>query len=358
MAQVTPAEMATLDPYYDNVVLQLSGDELACGRQHYQKPITAYGNAQISTAQSKFGGSSIYLDGTSYVTAPSDITFNLTNNHFCYEICVYPTNASAGNNFGGTLFQNILGQNQFGSATNASVCFNLCGMKPQTLVFNTTGYFGLTTSASSIPINTWSHIAYVRTGSTFYLFVNGTNVATATSTESVNSSTRVMPIGADSTGNCKYQGYLDELRITNGLARYTSNFTPPTEEFPWLEQIKYGNHGFTSALGIRAMAPPEALDSLGIRKISREHPRHNRDIYYGGNGMITGTVENTPHTHVYRRVQLIHDATKSIIRETWSDPVTGEYTFTNIDRNATYTVLSYDHTGNYRAVIADKQTPT
>lgn len=85
-----------------------------------------------------------------------------------------------------------------------------------------------------------------------------------------------------------------------------------------------------------------------------------RDVYYGGPGVITGTVEEkgTPaNTPLRRRVVLIEERSRTAIRETWSDADTGAYTFRHIATGMKYTVLTYDHAGNYRAVAADGLTP-
>ena len=89
--------------------------------------------------------------------------------------------------------------------------------------------------------------------------------------------------------------------------------------------------------------------------------RNAKDLYFGGHGAITGTVKekHTPsNTPVYRRVRLIRDRDGRFVQETWSDPITGAYSFSDLDPVETYTALSYDHTGNFRAVAADKLTPT
>ena len=84
------------------------------------------------------------------------------------------------------------------------------------------------------------------------------------------------------------------------------------------------------------------------------------DIYDGGRGRITGTVKekNTPaNTPLMRRVVLLSMPGSRAIRETWSDPVTGVYEFTEVAMDRVYTVVSYDHTGIYRGVVADNLTP-
>jgi hypothetical protein len=75
---------------------------------------------------------------------------------------------------------------------------------------------------------------------------------------------------------------------------------------------------------------------------------------------LTGTVaeRGTPNAPLRRRVNLIEQITGRVIRETWSDAATGAYSFPNIMGGRKYTVVSYDHTGFYRAVIADSLEPT
>ncbi len=79
--------------------------------------------------------------------------------------------------------------------------------------------------------------------------------------------------------------------------------------------------------------------------------------YLWGKGRITGTVKVTPATPVARRVVLLREPGLQVVTETVSNPATGEYVFDRINPAVTYTVVSYDHTGQYRAVIADNQAP-
>jgi hypothetical protein len=80
---------------------------------------------------------------------------------------------------------------------------------------------------------------------------------------------------------------------------------------------------------------------------------------YSGRGCIASTVKrkNTPvNTPLRRRVRLIHERSGLPIRETWSDNITGDYRFDWIDEAGTYSVVSYDHLHDYRAVVADNLT--
>lgn len=72
-----------------------------------------------------------------------------------------------------------------------------------------------------------------------------------------------------------------------------------------------------------------------------------------GSHQVVGTVKVTPATPAYRKVTLFDSVSRLLIREVWSDPVTGAYAFHNI-RAGTFFVVSVDHTNTHNAVIADR----
>lgn len=78
----------------------------------------------------------------------------------------------------------------------------------------------------------------------------------------------------------------------------------------------------------------------------------------GGQGRIAGTVkvDSTPDYPVWRRVRLFALRDGRLAREAWSDPTTGAYSFDYVSRDLKFTVISYDHTGQYNAVVADNLT--
>ncbi len=81
-------------------------------------------------------------------------------------------------------------------------------------------------------MTTWTHIAFSRNSGTNRLFVNGTSVATNTNSWTQTfTSTNVLLIGQTIGQDRPFDGYIDELRITRGVARYTANFTAPTSTF-------------------------------------------------------------------------------------------------------------------------------
>ena len=80
------------------------------------------------------------------------------------------------------------------------------------------------------------------------------------------------------------------------------------------------------------------------------------DVVYGGSGSISGQVTalgSPTDTPLRRRVRLHREREGTVVREVWSDPVTGIYTFAGITPGIKYTVIAYDYTLTYRAVAKD-----
>ena len=112
--------------------------------------------------------------------------------------------------------------------------------------------------------------------------------------------------------------------------------------------LKYVSGAMTPLLLPKNTVEPELLAKTGDFWIC------------GGQGSIPGTVKrdaDPTDLPLRRRVRLIREIDGRVIRETWSDAATGEYLFTGVSEHETYTVISYDHEHNYRAVVADNITP-
>ena len=180
--------------------------------------LVTVGNAQISTSVKKYGTGSIAFDGSGdYLSNTTAAVTNFGTGAFTVEYWVYPTATN------GTYQQHV------GSA-QTSTGF-ACGMLSSGgTVYGTTISTGFDTSVA-FTLNTWQHIAWVRSGTTLTAYKNGTSVGTFTVSTNFNEvgvGIGAQPNGAFITTAC----YIDDLRITKGVARYTANFTPPTEAFP------------------------------------------------------------------------------------------------------------------------------
>jgi hypothetical protein len=184
------------------------------------------GNAQISTAQSKFGGGSIAFDGTGDALAlPANVNLAVGSGDFTLEMWVY--GANNGSIVGGSyprLF--ALGTAQ---TLGCFECYNAAG----TMYIEMNNGSAITFTASTLLNSTWNHFAIARSGSSVKAFVNGTQVGAVTNSVNLNlAATTQSWIGAISASAGNFNGYIDDLRITKGYARYTANFTPPTAPFP------------------------------------------------------------------------------------------------------------------------------
>ena len=221
--------LTPVEPYFHNNSLLLHGDGTN-GSTTFKDDsinnhtITANGNAQISTAQSKFGGASMYFDGNGdYLSiADDDDAFNFGSGDFTMETWVYMTSQGSYNFLVG----------QYGSSSSVSTTFWSIANGYNDCYF----YYGSSSvrlsGTTSIPLNTWTHVAVAREGNTVRLFTNGQVDASSSFTQTLNNSTLDFTIGADSTAAYDFAGYMDDIRVTKGVARYTANFTPPTSAFP------------------------------------------------------------------------------------------------------------------------------
>jgi hypothetical protein len=174
------------------------------------------GNAQISTTQSKFGGSSMYFDGTGdYLISPNNVNLQFGTGDFTIEGWIYLTTLGSERSI-------------FAKGTsNTGWAFNLNSANKLMWLSTTSAYV----AATAISANTWYHVAATRENGTLRLFLNGSLDLTQASLTTDYNQTNNLQIGLSRDGSWPWVGYLDDLRITKGLARYTSSFTPTTSAF-------------------------------------------------------------------------------------------------------------------------------
>ncbi len=193
------------------------------------KTVTRFGDVQISTAQSKFGGASIAFDGNGdYLTTPRVAGIDLLSSDFTIEFWAYPTSLSSNGAFlitdGANTSENSYALWRTGSTLQYFLSSN-----------GTTWDIASAVTIGTLLSGTWQHIALTRQGSTFRGFLDGVKGTDTTSTLGLSSSFASLGIGSQPDGGNnanQYAGYIDDLRITKGIARYTANFTPPTAAFP------------------------------------------------------------------------------------------------------------------------------
>jgi len=193
------------------------------------KSFTRYGNAQISTVQSKFGGSSLYLDGTGdYITTTYTTTvFDWWTTDYTIECFIYPNNSSS------LSYSNVpvlIGNLDPSSGTNYW-SFGPLNSKQLSFYYYNGGSLYLS-STETINVGQWNHIAMTKNSTGIRLFINGTMSVSSASVSGTPQSNNSYPLVIGQSNNVCINGYIDELRITKGVARYTSSFTVPDSAFP------------------------------------------------------------------------------------------------------------------------------
>jgi hypothetical protein len=218
----TPNEqrLSLFDPYFESNSLLLhmdgsNGSTTFTDSSSNARTVTASGNAQISTAQSKFGGASGLFDGSGDYLSCTLSAFG--TNNFTIETWLRMTS-----------FANYRMLYESRTADGDTAGF-VWGVNSSGQLFVYLGSFVLT--AGTLSANTWAHIALTRANGTWRMFIDGT-LLTGTYSNSGNLTRTAARIGMDWATLYGANGYLDDFRITNGVARYTASFTPPAAPFP------------------------------------------------------------------------------------------------------------------------------
>jgi len=192
--------------------------------------VTASGNAQIDTAVKKFGTGSIEFDGTGdYATVANTSALNFGSGEWTVECWFYRTG-------GGNKVSQVVYNQSVAGASSDSAIFLGAGSDGMSLYLSTSGSSWTDNIVTSVEptINTWVHCVWQRRGNTLEIYLDG-SLQTVTGgsssfTGTIYNSSRSVEIGKQSAG-AYLTGYIDDLRVTKGLARYTSNFTAPTAAF-------------------------------------------------------------------------------------------------------------------------------
>jgi hypothetical protein len=218
------------DPNFSNVVLLLHMEGSNGGTSFPDSSSSAHSctgltSTSTSTTQVKFGSTSCFVNSDSggvSVGASSDFGFGTGD--FTIEAWCYATNVTSRLNtifdcrVSGTGVQLFIGGGAFTVPASSIGCSS-----------NT----GILATGTGVSANTWLHCALTRSGTTLRGFVGGTQAFSVTDSRTYASSTAIY-VGRDNAGTSLqgFGGYLDDVRVTKGVARYTSNFTPPTATFP------------------------------------------------------------------------------------------------------------------------------
>lgn len=232
----------TYDPYGDNVSLLMRMDGANNSTSFVdssinKKTITAINNAKLSSNQSKSGGASAYFDGGSMLSVASSTDFDL-GNVYTVEAWILSNDTSRD---AGVLCRGQYQGYQGGRWDGLN--FSIRTSSAVTVYFWANWYYDeqLVTVQNALVQGQWTHVAVVRNGTNGYVYINGVLGGSISNLNSNGASSRNLLIGrwdydrADESGfpsHMYFDGYIDDVRITKGIARYDSNFTPPSAPLP------------------------------------------------------------------------------------------------------------------------------
>jgi len=180
---------------------------------------TISNSATITSSTVKFGSNSMFFNNGSYLNVISNTSTNFTigTGDFTAEMWIYPTNVT------GSFYLMSIGSEATSRyniyLVNGALTTNLFGA-------------GVNTLGGSIGTNAWAHIAVARQGSTIRGFINGVLQGTAETNSSAIGNNNIVKVGSDASGAATFQGYMSDVRLTKGIARYTGSFNTATTYSP------------------------------------------------------------------------------------------------------------------------------
>lgn len=213
------------DPDFANVSLLINAENGIVDESNNNHTLTVNGDPTVSTSIVKYGSSSIAFDGVGdYLNITGQpVALDLSTGDFTIEFWVY-FNAFVDNSKFYIDHLNVSNYFQFRYRTTTGADLTYNAGSGATIVAsqgNTTGW----------STGQWYHVALVRNGTNFQIYRDGISIASGTSSVNLgNYSTK--SIGGSPYGSTVQNAYFDDFRITKGVARYTTAFTPPTAEFP------------------------------------------------------------------------------------------------------------------------------
>jgi hypothetical protein len=202
------------------------------------KTVTANGNAQIDTAQSKFGGASGLFDGTGdYLSLADSADWYFGTGDFTIDFWVRFNALPALNEY--TMiysqYQDTYNRLWFGLRDiSEAKWWELGVMTGGALIIQVR-------NSTTVAVNTWYHVVLVRSGTSWYLFQDGAQLSTpSTEVDAVPDLASLLYLASYGGTSFYLNGRLDEFRISKGVARWTSNFTPPTRAYSYLDKEVLG----------------------------------------------------------------------------------------------------------------------
>jgi len=179
------------------------------------------GSAQTSITQYKWSPTSMRFNGTTdYLTMPVSPGLSFGIGNFTIEAWIYNTSSAS------------TSKNIFSNWGGGAESYQFYLRTNNRLVWQVNNQNSPDTAALAVPVDTWTHVAWTRSGNTAYLHINGVLQDTTSLTNSANGG-EIPRVGAGQAATQLFPGYIQDLRVTKGIARYgATNFSAPTAAFP------------------------------------------------------------------------------------------------------------------------------
>ena len=352
-------DAATLDQYYNSCSLLCHFDKLNSSGSFIDNSrnnltITSVNGATISNVQSKFGGASALFDGTNdYLTIADTVPLRLGSTAYTIEAWIYLN--SLPNPGPWSIFQ----QNQHIGAGNfleLIVYFSGGSYYLEANLYNSSVYKYSVTKTVTNLLNVWHHVALIWTGTTAYVSFDGVLSTGVSYSGNDAPSTPTTYIGLYYAATSYYfNGYIDELRVTKGVARYTSNFRPPPLPFP-----NSRNQVLTRYVGLVGGIDDKYVD-YGVEKLSNSSLKLTRLTYPNqpliGSGSLSGSVSRV-YVNVldYTNVSVTSSYARNSLSASYLIPTSNNTTKAIFGYGYTSAAVSMTNLVNNTGVVANDVT--
>jgi hypothetical protein len=278
-ATATPA-IGGIDSY-TKLMLHMDGDQ--SDSQHI---VTANGNPQFSTAQSKFGDSSVYLNGASTLLLASSTDFNLglANEPFTIDAWV-----KTSGNF--IVFGRTGGADAWNGTTGIHYAFYYYAGTTLGFHYWKGAAASFTTAwVTATPINgNWNHLAVVYDGTTVKLYINGVTGGATSTDDFAQPTTTPANIRIGNLPSLPLTGYIDELRVSKGIARWTSDFSGSLPSAPYTPDA---NTKLLLHFDGDISTTPHTLTVNGNPQLNATTAKFNGAMYFDGSGDYVYTLDS------------------------------------------------------------------
>jgi len=243
-----------VDDSYTKVLLHFDGDDASTTfTDESGKTWTATGaGAELDTADYEFGDSSFTRPTTSgrYISTPTHDDFEFGSGNFTIDFWYKDGHLNGSSD--------LLGH-PFDTGWTSSVWMQLQSGNPACFLSKTGSGWDLNFTSTENITTGWNHIALVRNGTTVTVYVNGVSGGGGTLVGALAKPALDFKIGARAGNEGQtYTSWMDEFRISKGIARWTSNFTPPTAAYS-------PNHATYDKTFPEALSVDDSIDVVGIK---------------------------------------------------------------------------------------------